>query len=590
MNHWYLGIDIGNTGISALLLNGKTGEIYPIYWIDHTNENPAEVSFRLPLVSFTRSLPGSDVDPMSASIFAGYLADKLAEMYSGLFVEKFKPYLQAAIPYFYQKMNNWQPMLKWHKQQPLSLYFFSRTLQELLATFKHIDYGETGVNIAAKGLDYELFKDIINNLAGVILGYPVGWGDTYQFNLREAVLAAKLVKKPQQIFFISDALATILSRLDQIQNGEDIDPAFFTGGLLVINAGDHTTEMGLVELPDNWRKLTPKDFVTHNFKYAGNSLDQDIICQMLLRDEKGKIKTELLAPLGFNLDPINDLPQPGEPELEKRDRLQQLLYSSDLGQTLLQAANYLKLILEYRIEIPLEVEGFEWKCSRSQLQQKVILPYIKRLNRELNILLSYTPIGTQGINQVLMTGGTSALKEMKEWLEQKFPNAVIIQDDYRDGGLKTCSRVAHGLSVLPLYPQAISAAEYQYTDYFLIWELLQIFVDKPLTFTEIMQLLQKRGINIRVCKDKILNILDAKIPIGLIPTINYGHWLHTSAWQNLDYQAIAAEPLFTKNGANIYDINSQQKQKILAYLSTIFANSHQKLSEPLILDLTAVFA
>ncbi len=31
-SQWYLGIDFGTTGISAALLNRRSGEIYPIYW------------------------------------------------------------------------------------------------------------------------------------------------------------------------------------------------------------------------------------------------------------------------------------------------------------------------------------------------------------------------------------------------------------------------------------------------------------------------------------------------------------------------------------------------------------------------------
>ncbi|HAA33548.1 MAG TPA: hypothetical protein DCE56_44750, partial [Cyanobacteria bacterium UBA8553] len=53
----------------------------------------------------------------------------------------------------------------------------------------------------------------LQQLEGVVLGYPADWGDTYHFNLREAVLEAKLVRHPEQIFFLEDAIAAILAGL-----------------------------------------------------------------------------------------------------------------------------------------------------------------------------------------------------------------------------------------------------------------------------------------------------------------------------------------------------------------------------------------
>ncbi|HEY9701376.1 MAG TPA: hypothetical protein V6C58_02965, partial [Allocoleopsis sp.] len=233
----------------------------------------------------------------------------------------------------------------------------------------------------------------------------------------------------------------------------------------------------------------------------------------------------------------------------------------------------------------LEIDDFQLVCNRSQLQQKVILPYIKRLNRELNVLLSYTPVGTQGINQIIVTGGTSGLKEFKEWLEQKFTNAVIIQDNYKDGGLKTCSRVAHGLAILPMYPQLLERSQQQYSDYFLLWELLQVVTIKGNDLSEILQLLERRGINTRICKEKILGFLDGKMPRGLIPTLNYPQLLHQSAWQNLDYQVLSGEDIFIKDEDNLYRINNIQQEHLIRYLSTLYSGTLQKISEPLILEL-----
>lgn len=45
---WYLGIDLGTTGISAALLNRSTTEVYPLYWIAENQPETSARSFRLP--------------------------------------------------------------------------------------------------------------------------------------------------------------------------------------------------------------------------------------------------------------------------------------------------------------------------------------------------------------------------------------------------------------------------------------------------------------------------------------------------------------------------------------------------------------
>ena len=44
---WYLGLDIGATGISAALLNWETGTLYPIYWLRSDSPHRSEQAFRL---------------------------------------------------------------------------------------------------------------------------------------------------------------------------------------------------------------------------------------------------------------------------------------------------------------------------------------------------------------------------------------------------------------------------------------------------------------------------------------------------------------------------------------------------------------
>ncbi|NJP12030.1 MAG: hypothetical protein HC866_23265 [Leptolyngbyaceae cyanobacterium RU_5_1] len=48
--HWYLGIDIGTTAISAALLNSQTAQLYPIHWTIATPETRQQ-QVRLPSVA-----------------------------------------------------------------------------------------------------------------------------------------------------------------------------------------------------------------------------------------------------------------------------------------------------------------------------------------------------------------------------------------------------------------------------------------------------------------------------------------------------------------------------------------------------------
>ena len=67
------------------------------------------------------------------------------------------------------------------------------------------------------GLEETALQAAMNRLKGIIVGYPTNWPDTYSLNIREAVLAVGLVTDPNQIFFIEDAIATVLSGLPDPQ-------------------------------------------------------------------------------------------------------------------------------------------------------------------------------------------------------------------------------------------------------------------------------------------------------------------------------------------------------------------------------------
>ncbi|GAB1541971.1 hypothetical protein NUACC21_46440 [Scytonema sp. NUACC21] len=629
---WYLGIDLGTTGISAALLNRSTTEIYPLYW---TAENQPEAtsktkSFRLPAevylptasvsVGETESLPQEQTT--STAVTEEKLPDAeaansqtLATPTHNLFSAQLKPYLQIALPYKNERQK-WEPVLQLNEFSTVPLVWVVRSLSKLLLTLMADRSSTTlGLTAAAVGIDQEVFRSIISHLTGVICTCPSNWSEQYRFNIREAILTSKLVQHSQQVFFVEEAIACLLSELDGA-SGEIVkikgrqgsrlaktSDRPLMGSTLVISIGADATEMALVDLPENLEDLTHNDFMLHGFTYAGKGVEQDIICQLLLppkwrqprTNNQGDSKTVSSNPWhwqpavpgldqmqfsSLSLEEFN-LPRPGEPDVVERVRLQQRLESSLLGKAVVDAAVALKLILQHQESFTLELADQRWVLHRRDLESHVFVPFVRRLNRELNRLLVAKGLPTEGINQAILTGGVASLGAVSRWLRQKLPNARIIQDLYLgENGSPSCSRVAYGLAVLPLHPQVLEVSRQQYTDYFLFTELLRILPTRPISFGEVIQLFENRGINTRNCQQRLLAFLEGELPPGLIPSSLQATWLTQTSSENPDYKAIAAAPIFEKQGSLTYRPNAQQLQLIARYLNTIKASTRQSLDEP----------
>ncbi|MEH2417993.1 hypothetical protein [Nostoc sp.] len=633
---WYLGIDLGTTGISAALLNRSTFVVYPIYW---SAENPPETSsfqqsFRLPTEVYlpTASIPHGENESIEAheqTAPAAVAQDKVPDRSAttpatpttadpttnNLYSAQLKPYLQVAIPYKSERQK-WEPVLQLNEFSAGPLIWVVRSLSKLLLTLKS-DHTSTTPSLiaAAVGISEENFPDIINNIAGVICTCPSSWSEQYRFNVREALLTSKLIQHPQQVFFVEEAIASLLPELDAA-NGEQVKlsdsqgshPAkasehSIVGNTLVINIGTTATEMLLVDIPETLLQLTYNDFMLHSFAYAGKGIEQDIICQLLLppksRQSRPKTASDCKTvtnnpwqwqPSIPGLDQMHwqslgleelELPRVGEPDIIARIRLQQRLESSLLGQAVLDAALALKLILQHQDSFTLELADQQWILQRRDLESQVFIPFVRRLNRELNKLLVARGIPTEAINQAILTGGVACIGTVNRWLRQKLPNTKIIQDLYLgENGAPNCSRVAYGLAMLPLHPQILDIPRQQYTDYFLFTELLRLLPDRPLSFGEVIQLFEGRGINTRTCQQRLLAFLSGELPSGLIPSVTDSAWLTQSSQENPDYQAIATAPLFEKQGSLTYRPNSQQLLSLRRYLDAIKASNQQSLEEP----------
>ncbi|MGB3650151.1 MAG: hypothetical protein WBA41_02950, partial [Rivularia sp. (in: cyanobacteria)] len=271
---WYLGLDLGTTGISAALLNRSNQQIHPIYWAQENQSSsaPQTWNFRLPAEVY---LPKTSLSQDTS--------ENLAEQ--NIYSTYLKPYLQISLPYknisqttSSEVRQKWEPILQLNEFSTVPLVWILRSLSKLLLTLKSDSNSTTlGLTASAIGIDKEQFSDIINNIAGVICTCPSNWTEQYRFNIRESLLISKLVKHPQQVFFVEEAIASLIGELEGA-NGEIVklvksekSPPVVTsdshliGNTLVINIGASTTEMALVDLPEDLLDLSHNEFMLHGF-------------------------------------------------------------------------------------------------------------------------------------------------------------------------------------------------------------------------------------------------------------------------------------------------------------------------------------
>ena len=603
-NHlWYLGIDFGTTGISAVLLDYSTGQTYPLYWSRKTETaSEKEFIFRLPTTIY--SGPGVSKPfvklPLAPETVRAWWNEPLTNNQPGIFIDNLKTYLDQGIPYYCAKHHQWQPQLHLPTGDLVSIYWLRQAAQELLVTLTPAStLPDSELQVNSVGLSSEQLRSALGQLSGVIMGSPGLRGDTYRFNLREVILTLKLVKYPEQIFFLEEGISGILAGLASSQTkseGDGGDKENFSesslssspsqswqGGTLAINIGATMTEFAWVDLPDDWPDLNYGDFRLRSFAYAGNAIDQDIFCQLLYP----QISAEQLRELA--LDSELELPLPGKVELEKRDRLAFLLQSSNLGRACLKAAQNLKLILPIQNEYSFQLASDQFFVNLKDLEDKVFLPVIKQLNQELNYLLVETGVSQTGIEQVVCVGSTSLWLGIKSWLQQKLPRAEVIQENH----LSHRNWVATGLASLPLYPQVLNLPRQQYSDYFLLLELLHIFSktrhEEPrhsYSIKEIMQRLERRGLNTGACYERLLELIKGCLPNGLQQVIDSGKEQPNSEPNQEESTVNTSAPrsLFSQGDGELYRPNLQEQMLLRQHLKLIFSGTYQKCEEPLVAD------
>ncbi|MDJ1180740.1 hypothetical protein PJF56_17920 [Roseofilum sp. BLCC_M91] len=400
------------------------------------------------------------------------------------------------------------------------------------------------------------YQELWSQLSGVIVGCPAHWSDAYRFNLREAILRAGWVNQAHQIMFLEEAIALVISELRDTAQGNQ-----WQGATLILDSGATSTEFALVDLPLKRSQLKYEHFHVASLAYGGDAIDQDIICQLLLSSENG------LLPSSSPLEKRIKFPQPGEVDVTARHRLSEYLNGADWGEKLLEIAREIKHRLQIETQIAVRLDRQQWTIRRRDLEIKVFVPFLRGLNREINRLFTRTGVAPQAVRQMLCTGGSASLPAIARWLRQKLPSAAIIQDRTPQGQPPKCSRVAYGLANLPLYPQVLNSVRHQYSDYFLLLELLRVMPDGAIAETQLFQLLEQRGINTAVCGDRLHQLLSGYLPPGL-----------RSPQKSRDFKF--NQSLFIPQETGFYALNPEHKTKVSDGFEQVLATSSQTLDDP----------
>ena len=100
---WFLGLDVGTTGLSAVLLERRGGQVYPIYWVDNAISGvTADKFFRLPMLASVGLLDNGgetyQVQSVGSSALTVSWSDTDSSEPETLLLKTLKPYLKLGIP------------------------------------------------------------------------------------------------------------------------------------------------------------------------------------------------------------------------------------------------------------------------------------------------------------------------------------------------------------------------------------------------------------------------------------------------------------------------------------------------------------
>lgn len=539
---WILGIDFGSTALRTSLLNANTGRVYTIC-LDDGDELPCRLVW-----TEDHSLD----DPITKDIRVLPKKSQISDLENGeVAIAHFKQFLKLGLPY--RGVSTWQPIIQWADHHQTNLRWLIAALKNL------IEQTQNRAN-HPKLPDLGL---ILLKLRGVVFGYPANWSDTYVLNVREAILKSGLVAQAEQVMAVDQAIAPVLALIHEQKIAQEIT--------LLIDAGAVTTSLCLIKGSPDRKTSDRSKFHIRSLDYAGNSLSQDIIVQLFYPH------WQLITNPNRHLCKFDHLtlPEVGTDYPQQRIALQQYLLTSHVGQQMLELADRVKAAFGQDLSVDSwheDLLGQPIVVFRRELENLILQPFIQRLNRELNAIISNAGILGEDVRQVLLLGNTMQSPSLSRWLSQKLPNAQI---DYLG-----VSIVANGLAVAPLYANLLDVARQQYSDYFLLQEICRLNLTQSINPNQLLKQLQMRGVNIKACRDRILSILQGDLPAGIFP------------WQEPEHGAVLEDPtlsselfsgrLFELETDGTYEPNVTKFQQLRVYLQAIIGNMSQTLNEPLV--------
>ncbi|OKH16967.1 hypothetical protein [[Limnothrix rosea] IAM M-220] len=534
--HWYLGLDISTSHISAVLINGDRQQQYPLFW-----QNGDQQHFALPMVVTATASPSQ---PWQMALENGLV--------SGKTVEGWLPFLRLAPTYQAEVEGSWFPTLPWSKSSELPLKSLGDALAFLLCILKD--------RSLAPELSPTRVRDILGRLNGVIVSLPSSWGDTYCLNIREVLYQTALVECGEQVLFVPGAIATLLGFQAQLPHTE--------GGTLIIHSDGSHTDLAVVDLPAYLPQLQRTQIQSHSFDYGGNALQQDILCQL--------IYPQWLPQLQDALSKVAKMmPRAGEVDLERRLLAAWQWRNSPVGRSLLQAANQTKALLQQREEFAAHLGQQEWRVTRTDLERQVIYPFQQQLNQQINHLFAKAGVMSQGIQQIICSG--SNLDYCWRWLsvslQQKFPQAELI----RETSTAQVSRIAVGLGLVPLMPQIVDGDRHRYHDYLLLGTLLKILPNEPFRFDTLSRLLQGEGINARHCGDRLQALLFSQRPAGLAPDLDEQQ---SNVFRQYPFGNTPTTALCWQDDNGFYHVHEAQREYFLEFWRYLEQSYDIQLLEP----------
>jgi hypothetical protein len=488
---------------------------------------------------------------------------------SNTYLKQAQTLLGLAMPFHCSQLKTWVPTIQWSRNQSFSLLAIQQTLVTLLSGFQ----------LSSPTLDTASVENL-PALAGVVVNCTADSPEAYDFNLREVILKAGFVNNPDQVYFVEGAIAALLAAIAPVSETIDTSPTYRgiaanlqAGMTLVLLIEAASTELLLVDLPPTPELLIREDCRLRSLSYGSHALDQDIVCQLLYPNLR---QTNWLQ--------LTHLPLPGEPDVEARIQLFQQLNSSSLGQNLQTIATHLRSPLCQAAIARASWHETEWKVEPKDFQQQILLPFLQSLNRELNTLLSQSGTVAAAIRQVICVGEIAQAPFIGRWLKQKLPTTSLVMTQVSN---PTHSLVVQGLAQMPFYPQLINATRHQYSNLFLLQELLLALPDRPLGLGKILQQLERRGINTTACHHSILQILEGHRAEMLLPDPANWTWLTAESQQNVDYQILRSQPIFIKH-SHQYQFNPLIKDCLQRHITNLLAITQQSLQDPLSFDLQAI--